>query len=132
MKRIWISAIALAIFIVGCGGGDLKGKIVGNWKFDATTAAGPGMTDEMKKGLAAVMADASITFKEDGTYSGTGMGSSGNGKWSLADHTLKVTPDKGGNPKSDPTFTVSDDGSKIHMAAPIPSGTMTLDLIKSK
>ncbi|HWA84543.1 MAG TPA: lipocalin family protein [Fimbriimonadaceae bacterium] len=128
-----MALLALGLMVAGCGG--LKDKLVGTWKVDVDSLQMPGLTPEMKKmpQVRDGFAKMHIELKGDGTYAATDiMGSTETGKWELNEKTLKVTPDKP-EKGTEPTLTVSDDGSKIHAAGPGPTGgNLELDFVKSK
>lgn len=130
--------VLLAVLVVlgGCKS-DPKAQVVGKWKFDVNSLQMPGLTAEMKNSPALKdgfkqMEAARVEFKADGTYAGTGMGQDGTGKWTLEGHTIKVVDDQASKTKP-PTFTLSEDGSKIKMsqASPMGQGEMTMDLVKA-
>jgi hypothetical protein len=131
LKRLAVLLLLISVLLVGCGG---KKSVVGSWKVEPTSIKGD-LIDKMpdsesKAQMKAAFSSARFTFKEDGTVSmSSTMGSTTqSGKWSMNGDAIDVTmgPSTDG-PK--PSFTMSADGSKIHMAQ---QSMMEMDLVRTE
>lgn len=147
MKKLIFVCAALALLtfcLTGCG--DLKNKVVGTWKIDASTIKGPAL-DQMEAlastipsqkkiadHLVAIIKSMSMSFKDDGTCALTATSEAGQseaGTWDLKDHTITINFKDSAN-KNNPTLTLNEDGSKIHMSVgDTGQNTFEADFVKS-
>jgi len=99
-------------------------QVVGIWQIDVANTVIPGMKDTDKAEEAALR----MEIKADGTFATTGVKTPETGKWTLKDHTVTITPDKG---NGGPPLTLSDDGKKLSGTQTEGSKTATIVMIKA-
>jgi len=143
MRTKLILVIAtVALLLVGCQN-DPKKAVIGTWKPDGNSlkidwgeqgknpqfqAIKGQYEGKMKESLNKM----TVTFKEDGTYTGTDPdGTNNGGKWTLSGNNLTVTPDTKKTDSPTPTLTVQPDGKTMsaHMAQQ--GVTVDMNFVKS-
>lgn len=122
--------LALAALAVGCASGPEQ-QIVGNWTADANSVKLPsGLPKEMEAKAKETLGAFNIKFSADKTFTMTGGGQSGTGKWALVENTVELSPNEGGDQQK-LKLQLSEDKSKMTFNFPIPIGEMTIDLKKT-
>lgn len=118
MRRFWL---LFALLLAGCTP-NYKKRVPGVWKVDPASISGE-VSPELKQQLS----QGKVTFEEDGTVNGIGLGL--NGKWVLDGQKILLASPLPGQEVPMPEMTISQEANRIDVVAP--GGKIKCSLVRA-